>query len=40
MGTGEITRYIGNYGSQRLRKVVLIGALGPYLVETADNPAR
>jgi len=38
MGTGEITRYIGKYGSTRLRKAVLIGTLGPYLVKTADNP--
>ena len=38
MGTGEVTRYIGKYGTRRLRKVVLIGTLGPYLVKTADNP--
>jgi non-heme chloroperoxidase len=38
MGTGEITRYIGKYGTKRLRKVVLIGTLGPYLVKAADNP--
>ena len=38
MGTGEITRYIGRYGTRRLRKVVLIGTLGPYLLRTADNP--
>jgi pimeloyl-ACP methyl ester carboxylesterase len=29
MGTGEITRYIGRYGTQRLRKAVLIGTLAP-----------
>jgi non-heme chloroperoxidase len=38
MGTGEVSRYIGNYGARRVRKVVLIGTLGPYLVKTADNP--
>jgi non-heme chloroperoxidase len=38
MGTGEITRYIGKYGTKRLRKAVLIGTLGPYLVKTPDNP--
>jgi non-heme chloroperoxidase len=38
MGTGEVTRYIGKYGSARVRKVVLIGTLGPYLVKTAENP--
>lgn len=29
MGTGEVTRYIGKYGTKRLRKAVLIGTLGP-----------
>src|ERR1700722_3673804 len=38
MGTGEITRYIGKYGTKRLRKVVLIGTLGPYLVKAPGNP--
>jgi non-heme chloroperoxidase len=38
MGTGEVTRYIGKYGTKRVRKVVLIGTIGPYLVKTADNP--
>src|SRR6202030_642961 len=38
MGTGEITRYIGRYGTKRLRKAVLIDTLGPYLVKTPDNP--
>src|SRR5450755_2165056 len=38
MGTGEVTRYIGNHGTKRVRKAVLIGTLGPYLVKTADNP--
>src|SRR6476660_4013085 len=37
-GTGEITRYIGKYGTKRLCKVVLIGTLGPYLVKAPDNP--
>ena len=38
MGTGEVTRYIGKYGTKRVRKAVLIGTIGPYLVKTADNP--
>jgi non-heme chloroperoxidase len=38
MGTGEITRYIGKYGTRRLRKAVLIGTLGPYLLKAPDNP--
>jgi non-heme chloroperoxidase len=38
MGTGEVTRYIGKYGTKRVRKAVLIGTLGPYLVKADDNP--
>jgi pimeloyl-ACP methyl ester carboxylesterase len=38
MGTGEITRYTGKHGTGRLRKAVLIGTLGPYLVKAPDNP--
>ena len=38
MGSGEVTRYIGKYGTARVRKAVLIGTLGPYLVKTPDNP--
>ncbi len=38
MGSGEVTRYLGKYGSERVRKAVLIGTLGPYLVKAADNP--
>jgi non-heme chloroperoxidase len=38
MGSGEVTRYIGKYGTTRVRKAVLIGTLGPYLIKTADNP--
>jgi non-heme chloroperoxidase len=38
MGTGEVTRYIARYGTARLRKAVLIGTLGPYLVKASGNP--
>jgi non-heme chloroperoxidase len=38
MGTGEVTRYIGKYGSGRVRKAVLMGAIPPFLLKTADNP--
>ncbi len=38
MGSGEVTRYIGKYGTKRVRKAVLIGTLGPYLVKAPDNP--
>lgn len=38
MGSGEVTRYLRKYGAKRVRKAVLIGTLGPYLLKTADNP--
>src|SRR5688500_17277484 len=38
MGSGEVTRYLGKYGSKRVRKAVLIGTLGPYLVKAPGNP--
>ena len=38
MGTGEVTRYLGSYGSGRVRKAVLMGAIPPFLLKTADNP--
>jgi non-heme chloroperoxidase len=38
MGTGEVTRYLGAYGSARVAKAVLMGAIPPFLLKTADNP--
>jgi non-heme chloroperoxidase len=38
MGSGEVTRYLGKFGGERVRKAVLIGTLGPYLVKAPDNP--
>jgi non-heme chloroperoxidase len=38
MGTGEVTRYLGRYGSARVRKAVLMASVPPYLVKTDDNP--
>jgi len=38
MGSGEVTRYLAKYGTKRVRKAVLIGTLGPYLVKKSDNP--
>jgi non-heme chloroperoxidase len=38
MGTGEVTRYLGTYGSQRVSKAVLMGAIPPFLLKTDDNP--
>ena len=38
MGTGEVTRYLGTYGSPRVSKGVLFGAIPPFLLKTDDNP--
>ncbi|MDI2128292.1 alpha/beta fold hydrolase [Yinghuangia seranimata] len=38
MGTGEVTRYLGTYGSDRIAKAVMIGVVPPFLLKTADNP--
>src|ERR1700751_1752690 len=38
MGTGEVTRYLGRYGSKRVRKGVLFGAIPPFVLKTDDNP--
>ncbi|RQP23348.1 alpha/beta fold hydrolase [Piscinibacter terrae] len=37
-GGGEVARYIGRHGTQRVAKVVLAGAVTPIMVKTADNP--
>jgi non-heme chloroperoxidase len=38
MGTGEVTRYLGTYGSARVAKGVLISPIPPFLLQTQDNP--
>ncbi|KUN16151.1 MULTISPECIES: alpha/beta fold hydrolase [Streptomyces] len=38
MGTGEVTRYLGRYGSERVAKAALLGAIPPFLLKTDDNP--
>jgi non-heme chloroperoxidase len=38
MGTGEVTRYLGTYGSGRVRKAALFGAIPPFLLKSDDNP--
>lgn len=38
MGTGEVARYLGAYGSGRVRKAAFLGSIPPYLLKTADNP--
>lgn len=38
MGTGEVARYLGTYGSGRVAKAVLMGAIPPFLLKTDENP--
>ena len=38
MGGGEIAKYFSLYGGERVSKVVLISAVVPYMLQTADNP--
>jgi non-heme chloroperoxidase len=38
MGTGEVTRYLGKFGSARVAKGVLISPIPPYLLQAGDNP--
>ncbi|TDN91434.1 alpha/beta hydrolase [Microbacterium sp. BK668] len=38
MGTGEVARYLANYGSGRVAKAAFLGSLEPYLLITDDNP--
>ncbi len=37
-GGGEVARYIGRYGTERVARIVLIGAIPPLLVKTEANP--
>ncbi len=38
MGGGEVARYIGRYGTTRVAKAMLLGAVPPFLLKTSDNP--
>jgi non-heme chloroperoxidase len=38
MGSGEVTRYLSRHGSARVSRAVLMGAIPPFLLKTADNP--
>lgn len=37
-GGGEVARYIGRFGTKRVAKAVLIGAVPPLMLKTAANP--
>jgi non-heme chloroperoxidase len=38
MGGGEVARYIGRHGTQRVAKAVLIAAVTPLMLKTTANP--
>jgi non-heme chloroperoxidase len=38
MGTGEVGRYLGAYGSERVAKAAFLASLEPYLLQADDNP--
>jgi pimeloyl-ACP methyl ester carboxylesterase len=38
MGGGEVARYFGKFGSERVRSVVFASAVPPFLLKTPGNP--
>jgi non-heme chloroperoxidase len=38
MGTGEVARYLGTYGSRRIAKAAFLASLQPFLLKADDNP--
>jgi non-heme chloroperoxidase len=39
MGGGEVARYLGRHGTERVAKAVLIGAVPPLMLKTPANPS-
>lgn len=37
MGGGEVARYLGTYGSERISKAAIISGVPPFLLKTPDN---
>jgi non-heme chloroperoxidase len=37
-GGGEVTRYLGKYGTRRVARAALIGAVTPIMMQTQNNP--
>ena len=37
-GGGEVAHYLGRHGTSRVAKVVLLGAVPPLMLKSADNP--
>jgi pimeloyl-ACP methyl ester carboxylesterase len=38
MGGGEVARYLGAYGSGRVKKAAFLSSIPPFLLKTPDNP--
>ncbi|MDN4629400.1 alpha/beta fold hydrolase [Erwinia sp. DT-104] len=38
MGGGDVTRYIGRYGTERVSALALLGAVTPIFIKTDDHP--
>lgn len=38
MGTGELARYVGRHGHERVAKLAFLASLQPFLVQRDDNP--
>jgi len=38
MGGGEVARYVGSYGTERVSKAVFAAAVPPFLFKSKDNP--
>ncbi|WP_410671357.1 alpha/beta fold hydrolase [Amycolatopsis sp. cmx-4-68] len=38
MGSGEVARYLGTHGSERVAKAAFLSGLPPFLLQTDDNP--
>jgi non-heme chloroperoxidase len=38
MGTGEVARYIGSYGTERVSSAGLLASVPPHLLKTDENP--
>jgi non-heme chloroperoxidase len=38
MGGGEVARYLGAHGSERVSQAVFVSSVPPFLLKTADNP--
>jgi len=38
MGGGELGRYVGNYGTDKLSKLVFLSSVAPFMMKTDDNP--